>query len=183
MARMSRLPGKQSMNSKDRRNTDANVQALTRGLQLAVRAAVAAGLSLVLAQFLELEYPLYAFIAAVIVTDLSPSQTRQLGLRRIVATVVGAVCGAALSPLLPPEPWSIGLGVLAAMLLSNLLHVDEGAKVAGYICGIVLLAYGSEPWSYAFYRLVETILGIVAALVVSLVPKLIRVEEPGRNGA
>jgi uncharacterized membrane protein YgaE (UPF0421/DUF939 family) len=144
---------------------------------------VAAGLALVLARFLELQYPLYAFIAAVIVTDLSPSQTRQLGVRRIVATVVGAVCGAALSPLLPPGPLTIGLGVLAAMLLSNLLRADEGAKVAGYICGIVLLEHGPEPWSYAFYRLVETILGIVAAVLISLVPKLIRVDESGREGS
>jgi uncharacterized membrane protein YgaE (UPF0421/DUF939 family) len=159
-----------------------NLQTLTKGAQLSVRAAVAASLALVLAQLLNLEYPIYAFIAAVIVTDLSPSQTRRLGLRRIVATVVGAACGAALSSVLPPAPWAIGLGVLAAMLLSNLLQVDEGAKVAGYICGIVLLAYGSEPWSYALYRLIETILGIIAALLISLVPKLIRVEEPGRNG-
>jgi uncharacterized membrane protein YgaE (UPF0421/DUF939 family) len=161
--------------------TRVNIQTLTKGVQLSVRAAVAAGLALVLARFLELEYPLYAFIAAVIVTDLSPSQTRRLGLRRVAATVVGAVCGAALSPVLPPEPWAIGLGVLAAMLVSNVLQVDEGAKVAGYICGIVMLAYGSEPWSYALYRLIETILGIVAALLISVVPKLIRVDETERQ--
>jgi uncharacterized membrane protein YgaE (UPF0421/DUF939 family) len=151
-------------------------------MQLSLRAAVGASLSLAIAYLLGLEYPLYAFIAAVIVTDLLPSQTRQLGLKRIVATVVGAVCGAVLSPLLPPDPWAIGLGVLAAMLLSNLLHADDGAKVAGYICGIVLLDHGAEPWSYAFYRFVETMLGIVVALSISMVPKLIRVDEPGRQG-
>ena len=159
-----------------------NQQTWIKGMQLSLRAAVGASLSLAVAYLFGLEYPLYAFIAAVIVTDLVPSQTRQLGLKRIVATVVGAVCGAVLGPLLPSDPWAIGLGVLAAMLLSNLLHADDGAKVAGYICGIVLLDHGAEPWSYAFYRLVETMLGIVVAVSISLVPKLIRVDEPGRQG-
>lgn len=158
-----------------------NQQTWIKGMQLSLRAAVGASLSLAVAYLLGLEYPLYAFIAAVIVTDLLPSQTRQLGLKRIVATVVGAVCGAVLSPLLPPDPWAIGLGVLAAMLLSNLLLADDGAKVAGYICGIVLLDHGAEPWSYAFYRFIETMLGIIVAVSISMVPKLIRVDEPGRQ--
>ena len=95
-----------------------NQQTWIKGMQLSLRAAVGASRSLAVAYLFGLEYPLYAFIAAVIVTDLVPSQTRQLGLKRIVATVVGAVCGAVLGPLLPPDPWAIGLGVLAAMLLS-----------------------------------------------------------------
>jgi hypothetical protein len=67
----------------------------TSGLQLAMRAGLAAGLSIAIAQFFKLEYPIYAFIAAVIVTDLSPAQSRRLGFIRIVATVVGALLGAA----------------------------------------------------------------------------------------
>jgi uncharacterized membrane protein YgaE (UPF0421/DUF939 family) len=59
------------------------------------------------------------------------------------------------------------------MLVCSLVRMQEGAKVAGYICGIVMLAYGAEPWSYAIYRLIETILGIGVAWVISLVPKLI----------
>lgn len=149
-----------------------------RGVQLAVRAGAAASLSLAIAKFFDLQFPIYAFIAAVIVTDLSPLQTRQLGLRRLVATVVGAVCGAVLSPLLPPGPLAIGLSVVIAMVLCDVLGAPEGAKVSGYICGLVVFYQSSEPWSYAFFRFMETGLGVAVAWLVSYVPKLIRAEEP-----
>jgi uncharacterized membrane protein YgaE (UPF0421/DUF939 family) len=59
------------------------------------------------------------FLGAVIVTDLSPSQTRQLGLRRLAGSALGATVGAAISYYLPSAPWSIGLSVLVAMFLSQ----------------------------------------------------------------
>ena len=151
----------------------------TGNVQLAVRAALAASVSLGLARLFGLENPVYALLASVIVTDLSPAQTRKLASLRLVATVVGALCGAMLSPMLSPVPWAVGLSVLVAMLLSMVLRAPEAAKVAGYTCGIVVLSYGPERWSHATYRLIETALGIVVAWLISLVPKLIRIDDTG----
>jgi len=150
-------------------------------VQLSVRAASAAVVSLLVADWLRLPYPIYAFIAAVIVTDLQPAVSRRLGLRRFGATIIGAICGALLTQLLPSTPWSIGLGVLVAMLASQLLKGEEAARVAGYICGIILLDHSLEPWSYAAHRFIETAIGILAAWAISYVPKLISSEEKGRQ--
>jgi len=64
------------------------------------------------------------------------------------------------------------------MFLSHLLRLRNSAKIAGFICGIVLLAYGDHPWSYAFHRTIETAVGISMAMLVSFVPKLIPTESP-----
>ena len=151
---------------------------VTAGVQLALRAAVAAGLSIALAQILGLQYPIYAFIGAVIVTDLKPSESKRLGLRRLAATVVGAAAGALLSWFLPPNPWTIGVGVCVTMLVCELIHARDGARVAGYICGIVMLDHSAEPWAYAFFRLIETALGVSVAWAISYVPKLVRLSDP-----
>lgn len=142
-------------------------------LQLALRASVAAAASLLAADLLNLQYPIYAFIAAVIVTDLDPVQTRELGVRRILSTIIGAATGAVLTLLLPPGPVSIGIAIFVAMMLGNLLQVSGGAKVAGYICGIVLLDHSSQPWIYAAHRLAETLIGVAIAWGISYVPKLL----------
>jgi uncharacterized membrane protein YgaE (UPF0421/DUF939 family) len=147
-------------------------------VQLSVRASFAAFISLVAADLLGLLFPIYAFIAAVIVTDLQAEVSRKLGLYRIGATIVGAAIGASLTPLLPAEPWGVGAGVLAAMLASQLLGLREGAKVAGYICGIILLDHGAEPWTYSVYRFLETLLGVLSAWAISYVPQIIPAGKP-----
>ena len=130
-----------------------------------------------IAQLLRLQYPLYALVGAVIVTDLSPSETRRLGLQRLAGTLLGATAGALVSEILPPYAWVVGLSILAAMFLSHLLHLEGAAKITGYVCGIVVLNHGDHPWSYALYRLVETLVGVGMGLLVSVVPKLIPVEK------
>jgi uncharacterized membrane protein YgaE (UPF0421/DUF939 family) len=66
------------------------------------------------------------------------------------------------------------VAIFAAMFVTQLLRLENAAKAAGYVCGIVLLEFGEHPWSYALNRTIETALGIGAAILVSLAPKLIQ---------
>src|SRR5437660_9025437 len=63
---------------------------ILRIVQLPLRAGLAAALSQAIATFLGLPYPAFAMVAAILVTDLAPEQSRQLGLRRIGGTLIGA---------------------------------------------------------------------------------------------
>jgi uncharacterized membrane protein YgaE (UPF0421/DUF939 family) len=146
----------------------------TSALQLSVRAAVAAGLALSVAGLLRLPYPIYALVGAVIVTDLSPEVTRKLSVPRVAGTVLGAVMGALWSPLFGGTgafaPLGVTLAVALAMFSAHLLRLESAMKVSGYVCGIVLIQFAVDPWTYALFRTIETVVGIGAALLVSLVP-------------
>ena len=153
------------------------------GLQRSLRAGVGASVAYALAQLLGLDHPIFAFTAAVIVTDLKPAQSRELGLRRLGATLVGGLIGAALSMVLPSTPWAIGAGVLAAMLLCDMLGARQGAKIAGYISGLIVFEHSLEPWHDAFYRMIETALGVTVAWAVAYVPKLLPPEHTDEGDA
>ena len=152
-------------------------------LQLAIRAAVGAVVSVMVAQWLGLEFPLYAMIAAVIVTDLSAARTRQLAVPRIAGTILGACIGAVAVALLGTGAIAILVGVLFAMFLAQVSGWSEAAKLAGYVCALVVLEHGAQPWTYALYRFVETLLGIGVAVAISMVPKLIVLERAGHGSA
>lgn len=148
-------------------------------IQLAVRAAIAAAVAVAIVQWMGTSHPIYAMIAAVIVTDLRAEQSRRFALNRLAATVIGAGLGALAVPWLGPSALAVLLTVCTMMLLCHALKLDGAAKVSGYICGIVVLEHSGGAWHYAGERLVETVVGIGVALLVSLVPKLVRVEADG----
>ena len=134
-------------------------------------------MALAIASFAELQYPLFSLIASVIATDRSPHQSRNLGFVRLAATVIGAVCGAALGPLLASGPVSVGAAILVTMLVCTAFRLNDGSRVAGYICAIVVYDHSSAPWAYAWFRFIETVLGVAVAWCVSYVPKLIAVDK------
>ena len=146
-------------------------------MQIALRAALAAAISLAIAQALNFQFPIFAMISALIVTDLTPSRSIHLGLHRVIATVVGAGVGALLIAFAPINPWTVGFGIAFVMLTSHFLQGPDGVKVAGFTCAIIMLYQGGEPWHYAFERFVETIIGIAVAWSISHVPKLIKTDD------
>jgi uncharacterized membrane protein YgaE (UPF0421/DUF939 family) len=159
-----------------------DIRRILIGGQLALRAAVGGTMAYYLATFLNLQHPLYALVATIIVTDFSPSETRRLGGQRLTATAFGAFCGVSLSMVFDPSPWLAGFGILAAMVLSHACNADAGSKVAGYICAIIIFSSGSTPWVHALHRVVETVLGIAVGWLLSLIPRIVKLNSPdGRD--
>ena len=156
---------------------DFKSKATWSGVQLALRAAVAGGFAVAIARYCSFGYPIFAFIAAVLVTDLSAAESRRLGLIRMMATVVGAAWGALLAPLIPSGAVAVGFSVLVAMVTCQVFAGAAGARVAAFICGIIVLDNPDQPWTYALHRLAETGLGVAVAWVISYVPKLFNFEE------
>jgi hypothetical protein len=52
------------------------------------------------------------------------------------------------------------------------------ARVAGYVCGIVVLAHRTDAWSYAFFRFIETTLGTGVDWLTSFVRSYFGLTRP-----
>jgi uncharacterized membrane protein YgaE (UPF0421/DUF939 family) len=115
-------------------------------------------------------------IAAVIVTDLDPAKTRSLAAPRLLGTSIGGALGAAMASAGLVGVWWMSVGVALGMAFCEIAVSKDAARLAGYVCAIVLLDHREEPWLYSLWRLAETFLGIVVAVAVSLMPKLVRME-------
>lgn len=102
-----------------------------RGLQLVLRAGIAAAIAFASGHLLGLKFTLFVMIAGLIVTDLQPSQSWLLGFHRIPGTTVGLGCGALFSFFVPSNLRIIGGGIAVAMLISHLLQGTDGARIAG----------------------------------------------------
>ena len=147
------------------------------GAQLAVRAALGAGISLAIARALNLETPIFALIAAVIVTDRNPAETRRQAVRRVISTAIGAICGVALAQVLGQSSWEAIIAIFISMMLSIAVTQLGDPKIAAYLCALIIINFPEQPLHYAWYRFVETVIGIAVAWAISLVPKLLEIED------
>ena len=133
----------------------------------ALKIATAATLAYVMAESLRWEYPFYAVIAAIIVMGSTSGSTWSLSIQRIIGTVFGAIVGALFSITIGSTPWALELSIFSTIFLSSVWKLSEAAKLVSYVAAIVILNHSQNPWIYAWGRLLETLLGISAALCVS----------------
>jgi hypothetical protein len=144
---------------------------------LGIRAALGAGAAFWIATYAGLDHPIYSLVAAIIVTEYSASETRRLGLQRVIGTFVGVAIALGMLAVRIPSPVAVGAGISLVFAVCRATNISAGSKIAAYICAIVILENSSDPFSYALHRTVETIIGVGVALGISIVPRLITFES------
>jgi uncharacterized membrane protein YgaE (UPF0421/DUF939 family) len=158
---------------------DLPLHKLASGAGLAIRAALGATIAYEIATVFGLQHPIYALVAAIIGTEYVSKETTKLGFQQLVATAFGAISGTLIRTIFPPSAASAGLGILISVLACY-VTIREGAKVAkiaGYVTAIIILDEGETPFVHGLFRFIEIAVGIGVAWLLSLVPRLIRMEE------
>jgi len=140
----------------------------------AIRAAVAATASVMIARLVQMPEAYWAAIATLIVIQSTFGATLTLSIGRIVATAVGASVGAL-------EANYFGANLVAftvAIFLVGLLPIAFRLEKTAYryasitLTIIVLIPRSGAPWIIALHRFLEVSVGIIVALaVVALWPE------------
>ena len=138
----------------------------------AVRTAVAATASVLIARLVQMPEAYWAAIATLVVMQSTLGATLTLSLERIVATAVGASVGALEANFFGANLFAVAIILLG--LLSIAFRLEKTAyRYASITLAIVVLIPRSAPaWIIALHRFLEVSVGIVVALaVVALWPE------------
>lgn len=112
--------------------------------------------------------PVFAAIAAMLVVQPSLQQSFTKGIERSVGVVAGVVLATLLAMAFGSASWVVLIAVTAALGMSWGLRLTTGSANQVAISALLVLALGSSTPDYAFYRVVETVIGAIIGVVVHL---------------
>jgi hypothetical protein len=144
-----------------------------------VRSTVAGVLAYVVAlELVPNPVPLTAPLTALLVVQVTLYTTLTTGIRRVLSVMAGVLIAVGFSDLIGLTWWSLGLIILASLVVGHMIRVDEFiAEVA--ISGMLILGV-SNPGHEGADRVVETLIGaVVGVLLNALLPPPAFVEPAG----
>jgi uncharacterized membrane protein YgaE (UPF0421/DUF939 family) len=141
-----------------------------QALEHLVRTTVAAMVSLYLANLFKLPNAYWAAITTLIVIQSTLGDTLTISGQRFVGTAIGAASGALLAAYFAPSVVVFGLGVFVIGIVCAALRLGRAASaLASVTLALVVLVERTEPpWKLAAHRFVEVSLGIVVALILTV---------------
>jgi uncharacterized membrane protein YccC len=137
----------------------------------AVRTAIAAVVSLLVARLLRMPETYWAAITTLIVMQSTLGGALIVAGQRLVGTAMGAVAGALLATWAGPNIYVFGAGVLAMGILCVGIRLDRVAyRYASITLAVIMLVVRNEPiWLIAIHRFIVVSVGIVVALAITAV--------------
>src|SRR5881296_4372330 len=134
----------------------------------AIRTAVAATVSVIIARLVQMPEAYWAAIATLLVMQSTLGTTLTLSVERIVATAVGASVGALESNYFGANLAAFMLAIFFIGVLSFGFRLERTAyRYASVTLTIIVLIPRANPaWIVALHRFIEVSVGIVVALLV-----------------
>lgn len=146
------------------------------------RAALAAGIAWELAKMLPGQSPpVLAPLAAMLVTSVTAYESIRSALQRTAGVVAGVLLAYGVARLLGLHWWSVAVVVLVAMALGQALALGLSGSSQVPVSALLVMISGAATRSYAYSRVLETLIGAaVGALVTLVVVPPLHVRDSGR---
>jgi Aromatic acid exporter family member 1 len=141
--------------------------------RLAITAVFAYGVALALPG--GTSRPVLAPLTALLVVQVTLYQTLRSAVRRVAAVVTGVLVAIGLSDFVGFTWWSLGITIVAALVLGYLLHLGDTILEVP-ISAMLILSVGGTQGEAASGRIVETLIGAGAGLLAGLVLAAPRVQ-------
>lgn len=133
-----------------------------------IKTAIAVSLTIGISQLLRLKSPFFAGIAAIVAMQTSVSESLNTGKSRMYGTIIGGIVALLFSLSLPENSLLIGIGVLVVIYICNMLKFKEAASLSTMVfLSIILNQQENNRFNYAFYRTLDTWVGLVIGTLIN----------------
>lgn len=123
--------------------------------------------------FLHINSLFYAAIAAAVISQSCHKMVIKLGLKRLYGTIIGALMGLFFYHFLPHEYYVYSFGVfLLVYICSSILNAPANMASIVFL-SISTNLTGMSSFFYAFHRIIDTSIGIISAILVTVVFKFL----------
>lgn len=140
-------------------------------LQLAIKAALAAGIAFAIAPFMPgsaADYPYYAPLGALVAMYENVSGSMRQGVQTLVGLAIGIGLAFMLFSLGQPSPFTVALVMGLGVILAGLPKIGSGSDWIPTAALLVLLVGGHNPDSFSFGYLFQMGVGVTVGIVVNL---------------
>lgn len=133
-----------------------------------VKTALAVSLTILISQLFNLNSPFFAGIAAIMAMKTSVSESFSIGKNRMLGTIFGGIIALLFSYIAPMNVLSIGIGIVIIIYTCNMLGWKKSIQLSVIVFLSIILNYeeGSRL-SYAFYRTLDTLIGLVIGTLIN----------------
>ncbi|KAB3530306.1 aromatic acid exporter family protein [Alkaliphilus pronyensis] len=132
-----------------------------------IKTGIAVSTTMLVTDFLNIEYPFFALIAALIAMQPTVSDSWHSGINRIIGTFIGAFVGLLFGFIAPINFLLVGLGLILLIYTMNRLGWTDSINIAGVVFLAIILNDEGVHIIYAVNRLIDTFIGISIALGVN----------------
>lgn len=140
-------------------------------LQLALKAALAAGVAFYVAPFMPgsaAEYPYYAPLGALVAMYENVSGSLRQGVQTLVGLALGIGLAFMLFSLGAPSPLTVAVVMGLGVILAGLPRIGSGSDWIPTAALLVLLVGGHDPDKFSFGYLVQMGAGVTVGILVNL---------------
>jgi len=132
-----------------------------------IKTSLVVAICLIISKVLDLYYPYYAAIAAIICIQNTVYGSFKVAKNRVLGTIIGSLLGIFCVFIFPYNPWISGMGVLVLLYFLKVINL-ENAYIVACIVFLANFVPGQGPSiTYSLNRTFDTIIGILIALIVN----------------
>lgn len=133
-----------------------------------IKTGVAVCLSVIVSNFLNLEYPFFVCMTAIVSMDKTAKLSLKMGRNRVFGTLCGACLGILFNYIDAGNPLLCGIGIIILITFLNKLNMQGAIPVSGIVFSAMMVHLGGKsPILYGIHRTLDSFVGAIITCLVN----------------